>query len=63
MECIHIVTDADGLIVNRIVLDHGGQTPPHWHPGGGFTLQGCGVEGELGETIINGIYVPPEAED
>ena len=57
METIHLVTDAEGLIVNRIVLDE--NTPRNWTPGPGLTLLPHSVQGAIGGTYIDGVYTPP----
>ena len=51
------VTNTDGLIVNRIVVDE--TTPDDWHPGPGLTLRPPDVDGAIGGTYINGLYTPP----
>ena len=65
MRTVNCVTNVDGLIVNRIVVDE--TTPADWHPGPGLTLQPASVDGAIGGTIIDGVYTPPpepdEAED
>ena len=59
---VHVITNSDGLVVNRIVVDD--TTPTDWHPGPGLTLQPAGVDGAIGGTYINGVYTaPPEPEE
>lgn len=57
MEIIRLVTDNEGLIVNRIVLDE--STPGDWHPGAGLTLLPHTVQGAIGGTYVGGVYTPP----
>ena len=56
-ECVHLVIDAAGLVVNRIVT--GPSTPDDWEPGFGLTLLPHTVQGGIGGTYIGGIYMPP----
>ena len=58
---IHLVVDAEGTVINRIVLDE--NTPDNWTPGPGLRLLPHSVEGAIGGTYINGVYAaPPQTE-
>ena len=58
---IHCVTNSDGIIINRIVSDE--NTPEDWSPGDNLVVHPPEVVGDIGGTIIDGVYTPPPAEE
>ena len=55
METVHLVVNEVGLIVNRIVKD--GATLDSWDPGEGLIVLSELVEGEIGGSYIDGVYI------
>lgn len=61
-ECVHLVIDTEGNVVNIVVT--GPETPDDWSPGPGLTLLPHSQQGAIGGTYINGVYTaPPEPEE
>ena len=56
-ECIRLLIDVDGNIVNRIMLEPDAEYDPS-----PLIVLPEGVDGEIGGTYINGVYTPPESE-
>lgn len=63
--CTHAILDSDGNIVNMHVVDHATfDTETDWTPGPGLTHHPtCNPDWEIGGTLINGVYTPPEEPD
>ena len=56
-DCVHLLLDSDGLIVNRIMLEPDAEYDPL-----PLILAPEGVDGEMGGTYIDGVYTPPPTQ-
>ena len=62
-----LVLDADGVIVNRIVVDE--TTPVDWSPGEGLELADDDPvawfpwHADIGGSLVDGVYTPPSEQE
>ena len=53
-DCVRLLVDADGLIVNRIMIEPDAVFDPS-----PLIVAPDGVDGYIGGTYIDGVYTPP----
>ena len=57
-DCVRLLLDSDGLVVNRILLE-----PDVVYDPSPYILAPEGIDGEIGGTYLNGVYSPPLTEN